>query len=82
MGTQQALAAELAELTTKVAAIGVGIAALNTKVSDLEDALGGAGNTTPEVQAAVEALRNEINAATSLIPLVPVVEDPPLPPAD
>ena len=80
MGTQTELAAELAAITPQITAIGVGITALNTKVAELEAALASAGNVTPEVQAAVDALKAEVTATAALLPETPVIEDPPLPP--
>ena len=81
MGTQTELAAELAAITPQITAIGDGITALNTRITDLEDAIANSGLVTPEVQAAVDALKAEVVATAAKLPLTPVIEDPPLPPA-
>jgi hypothetical protein len=70
MQTQSELAAELSALTAQVIAVTAGIRAINTKVAELEAALLEAGNVTPEVTAAVEALWTEVQAAVALLPPV------------
>lgn len=82
MSTQAELAVILTELTAQVAKIGTETTATLQKVVDLEAALAAAGNVTPEVQAALDALKAQAQAVDDLVPDAPVVEPPVEPPVE
>ena len=67
MATQAELAASLAALSTQVAKIATESSATLAKLAELEDALANAGETTPEVDAAVEALRTQLQLVDDLV---------------
>jgi ABC-type transporter Mla subunit MlaD len=66
--TMDELAAELAAVTAAVAKIGTETSATLQKVADLEAALAAGGMTSPEVDAALDALKAQVNLVDSLIP--------------
>ena len=76
MMNQAELAAELAVVTTQVTKIGEESKATIQKVADLEAAVAAAnaaGNTVaPEVVAALDALKAQVNVVDALIPDAPV----------
>ena len=63
MVTQETLVADLTILKGKITVIGEGIVAL-------KEALATAGNLNPAAEAALTALKNEVDAAQSLLPTV------------
>lgn len=67
MASQAELAASLASVSAQVAKIGTETSGLLTKVADLEAALAAAGNTTPEVDAALAALRAQVQVVDDLV---------------
>jgi chromosome segregation ATPase len=67
MANQTQLAADLQALRNQVAKIGTEITATLQKVTELEAALAAAGGTTPEVDAAVEGLKTQLQAVDDLI---------------
>jgi peptidoglycan hydrolase CwlO-like protein len=71
MATQAELTTEVAAITPQITAIGAGISALNAKVAELEAAIASAGNVTPELQAAVDALKAEVVSTAALLPQAP-----------
>lgn len=50
------------------------------KIQDLEDAVGNAGTVTPEVEAALAALRGQVQGLDDVVPDAPV--EPPAEPTD
>lgn len=71
MATQTELAEELTALTATVAKIGTETSTLLTKISDLETALANAGNVSPEVQVALDALKSQVTVVDDLVPDAP-----------
>lgn len=68
MATQAELAAALAEVTATVAKIGTETTATLAKVAELETALANAGTVSPEVQAAFDALKEQVGIVDGLVP--------------
>lgn len=68
MSTQAELAANLTEILATVTKVGDETRALIAKVADLEAAIATAGNTTPEVDAALQALRDQVAVVDALVP--------------
>ncbi len=68
MSTQEELAASLAQVSEQVAKIGTETSTLVQKVDDLTAALAAAGNTTPEVDAALAALQAQVTVVDDLVP--------------
>lgn len=71
MATQVELAAGLAQVTAQLVKIGTETATLLQKVADLESALGNAGAVTPELQAAFDALKAQVQVVDDLVPDAP-----------
>lgn len=46
------------------------------KIADLETAIGNAGNTTPEVDAALAALKDAVQGVDDIVPDAPPFEPP------
>ncbi len=67
MASQAELAASLETVSAQVAKIGTETAGLLAKVTDLEAAIANAGNTTPEVDAALAALRAQVQVVDDLV---------------
>ncbi len=74
MATQKELADDLKAVKDQVAKIGEESSKTLQKVTDLEAALANAGNTTPEVDQAMAALKAQVQLVDDLTP-------DPLPPA-
>lgn len=68
MATQTELAAELRNVTTQIAKIGVETGKTLQKVIDLEAALAAGGTTTPEVDAALADLKAQAQLTDDLVP--------------
>lgn len=71
MATQAELAQQLTTITDQVHKIGVETQSLLQKVADLETALGNQGNVTPELQAAFDALKAQVQSVDDLVPDTP-----------
>lgn len=71
MGTQTELAADIANVTAQVAKIGTETAALLQKVTDLQTIIDSQGGVSPELQAAVDALKAQITVVDDLVPDAP-----------
>jgi hypothetical protein len=69
--TQAELAADLTAVKDQITKIGAETTATLQKVADLETALGNAGNVSPEVQAAFDALKASVQAVDDLVPDAP-----------
>jgi hypothetical protein len=67
MADQAELVIALASISGQVAKIGTETAATLQKVADLEAALANAGEVSPEVQAAVDALRAQVQTVDDLV---------------
>lgn len=68
MATQEQLAADLAAVTANVSKIGDETRTLLSKIDDLTAAVAAAGNTTPEVDAALAALKAQVAVVDDLVP--------------
>ena len=68
MSTQVELAAELSNVTAHVAKIGTETQTLLGKIAELAAAIATAGNTTPEVDAALAALQEQVIVVDDLVP--------------
>ncbi len=68
MATQAQLADDLKAVTAQVAKIGVETGKTLQKVIDLEAIIAAGGNTTPEVDAALAALKTQAQATDDMIP--------------
>jgi uncharacterized protein YoxC len=68
MATQNELAATLNALTGQVTKIGGETRTLLNKIGELTDALAAAGQTTPEVDAALAALVAQVGVVDALVP--------------
>lgn len=73
MATQAELAADLQTVTAQVAKIGTETSTLLQKVADLEAALAAGGVTTPEVDAAMAALKAQAAVVDDLVPDAPTL---------
>jgi len=71
MATQAEMAASLDAIGEQVTKIGTESAATLARVSELEAALAAAGNTSPEVDAALEALKAQVKLVDDLVPDAP-----------
>lgn len=71
MTTQQELAQQLTGITTQLEKIGAESATTLEKVAALEQALADAGNVTPELQAAFDALKAQVQIVDDLVPDAP-----------
>lgn len=71
METQAELAADLQKVSDQVAKIGTETSTLLQKVADLEAALAAGGPVTAEVQAAVDALKAQVQVVDDLVPDAP-----------
>lgn len=67
MATQAQLAADLALVAAQVAKIGGETQALLQRIADLEAALANSGNLTPEVEAALAALKAQVQIVDDLV---------------
>ncbi len=67
MATQAELAADLQAVTDQVTKIGTETTATLQKVTDLEAALAAGGGTTPEVDAAMAALKAQVKVVDDLV---------------
>ncbi len=67
MATQAELAADLAAVTDQVTKIGTETTATLQKVTDLEAALAAGGGTTPEVDAALAALKAQVKVVDDMV---------------
>jgi len=67
MSTQAELAASLAAVSIQVGKIGTETAGLQAKIAELEAAIVAAGGTTPEVDAALEALKAQVQVVDDLV---------------
>ena len=77
MATQEQLVADLTALTAQVTKIGTETSTLLTKVADLEAALSASGAAvTPEVEAALAALKSQVQVVDDLVPDAPTAETP------
>ena len=68
MATNAELKADLDAVSAQVAKIGTETSATLQKVTDLENALANAGGTTPEVDAAMAALKAQVQLVDDLVP--------------
>lgn len=68
MSNQAQTLAILTAASEKLTKIGEETKATLQKVQDLQDALNNAGNNTPEVEAALTALTNQLQVVDDLIP--------------
>jgi chromosome segregation ATPase len=68
MTTQAELAQNLSNVATQVAKIGDETRTLLSRVADLTAALEAAGWTTPEVDAALAALQDQVGVVDALVP--------------
>lgn len=68
MATQKELTAEINALGETVSKIGSETQTLKQKVTDLEDALENQTDASPELVAAVEALKTQVQVVDELVP--------------
>ena len=68
MATQAELAQQLTALGVQLGKIGSESSATLAKVSALEEALANAGNVTPELQAAFDAVKAQVQLVDDLVP--------------
>jgi len=68
MATQQELTAQITAATEKLTKIGTETGTLLTKIEELKTALANAGNVSPELQAAVDALAAQAAVVDDLVP--------------
>lgn len=73
MGTQQQLVTDMAAVQQQVAKIGGETATTLQKVADLEAALAAGGPTTPEVDAAMAALKEQVKVVDDMVADAPPV---------
>lgn len=67
MSTQDQLASDLAAVSSQVAKIGTETGTLVAKVAELEAALASGGTTTPAVDAALAALKAQVQVVDDLV---------------
>lgn len=67
MATQAELAASLAALSTQVSKIATESTTTLAKLAELEAAIAAGGETTPEVDAAMEGLRTQLQLVDELV---------------
>lgn len=65
MATQKELAQALVDLKAQLSKVATEI---TTKIQSLQDALANAGNTTPEVDAALDEVKSAVQALDDLNP--------------
>jgi hypothetical protein len=68
MATQAQLAADLNTVTAQIAKIGTETGKTLQQVTDLQKLLAAGGNTTPEVDAAMESLKAQAQLTDDLVP--------------
>lgn len=68
MATQAQTAQDIVAVTQQLQKIGNESAALLQKITDLEAALAGAGNSSPEVETAMAALKQQAQIVDDLVP--------------
>ena len=68
MATQEEITQALTDLTATVAKIGDETKATLQKVADLETALAGQASVSPELQAAFDALKDQVGIVDALVP--------------
>ncbi len=68
MATQAELATQLSGVKDQLVKVGTEIDTLQTKVADLQAAIANAGNVTPELQAAFDALKTQAQVLDDLNP--------------
>ena len=68
MATQAELVTELQAISAAVGKIGTETTATLAKVAELEAALAAAGEVSPAVQAAVDALKAQVEVVDGLVP--------------
>lgn len=73
MTTQAAIVATLTALSTQVAKIGEESKVTLQNVTDLEAAIANANTSTPEVDAALAALKAQVQMVDDLVPDAPAV---------
>jgi len=71
MTSQAQLASDLQAVATQIAKIGAETTALLTKITDLEAALAAGGVTTAEVDAALQALKDQAKVVDDMVPDAP-----------
>jgi G:T/U-mismatch repair DNA glycosylase len=67
MASQAQLAQDLQAINTQLVKIGTETTALLAKITELEAAIAAGGTTTPEVDAAVQALRDQAKVVDDLV---------------
>lgn len=73
MATQEELAADIANVTAQVTKIGTETSTLLQKVTDLQTIIDSQGGVSPQLQAAVDALKAQVQVVDNLVPDAPVV---------
>lgn len=73
MNTQAEMAQQMNAVTEQLGKIATESAATVRKVAELEQALANAGNVTPELQAAFDALKAQVQVVDDLVPDAPSV---------
>lgn len=68
MSTQAQIVADLQTATTQIAQFGTELTTLNQTVTNLETALAGQPSVTPELQAAVDALKAQVATVAAIVP--------------
>jgi hypothetical protein len=71
MATQSELAAQLTAIGVQLGKVASESSATLAKVAELEAALASAGNVTPELQAAFDALKSQVQLVDDLVPDAP-----------
>lgn len=72
MATQSDAAAQLLAVNDKLVKVGTETATLLTKIQELQDAAANAGQVTPELQAAIDAVATQAGKVDDLVPDAPV----------
>ena len=68
MASQEEAAAQLAAVNEKIVKIGTETSTLLTKIAELQAALEAAGQVTPELQSAIEAVAAQAGVVDELVP--------------
>lgn len=68
MATQDEAAAQLQEITTQLTKVGTETSTLLEKVAALEAAAAAAGNVTPQLQTAIDAVKAQAQAVDDEVP--------------
>lgn len=71
MADQTELVGQVNALTGKVTKIGTETRTLLTKIDDLTAVIAGGGSVSPELQAAVDALKAQVDIVDALVPDAP-----------